>query len=67
MAFGPGGAWERLVSRSPGFRGTTRLRDVQDPRRYLVVEMWAEEGNREAAIREHRSEYQALESSFAEW
>jgi quinol monooxygenase YgiN len=67
LAFGPGGAWSKLFSDSPGFRGTTVLRDETDPRRYLVVDMWDSEDAREQAIVEHQDDYHALMSSFDAW
>ncbi|MBN1811377.1 MAG: antibiotic biosynthesis monooxygenase [Anaerolineae bacterium] len=47
LLFGQGGAWSSLFTRCPGFRGTTLLRDIEDPRRYLAVEFWEKEGQRE--------------------
>jgi len=35
QAYGPGGAWVRLFQAHPGFRGTTLLRDNENPRRYV--------------------------------
>lgn len=46
LVFGPGGAWSQLVAHSPGFRGTTLLRDAHSPRRYLAVDVWDSEAQR---------------------
>lgn len=67
LAYGPGGAWGKLFAGHPGFRGTTLLRDARNPRRYLVIELWEAEGQRERALAERRDEYLGLEASFAAW
>lgn len=67
LAYGPGGAWSQLLSRAPGFRGITLMRDVQDARRYLAIEVWETEARREQALAEHPGEYAALESSLDGW
>jgi hypothetical protein len=40
LAYGPGGAWSNLFGRSSGFRGTTVLCDTENPRRYLIIDLW---------------------------
>ena len=60
LAFGPGGAWSKLFARSPGFRGTTLLRDTQNPRRYLTVDIWDMLELREQALADHEAEYADL-------
>ncbi len=67
LAFGPGGAWGRLFARSTGFGGITLLRDVKNPRRYLMVESWGTEAQRERALTERREDYAQLEAALAEW
>jgi heme-degrading monooxygenase HmoA len=67
LAYGPGGAWSQLFARSPGFRGTTLLRDTRDPRRYLAIDLWDVEAEREQALVEHKTEYARLEAAFDEW
>lgn len=67
LAFGPGGAWSRLFARSDGFQGITLLRDVKNPRRYLMVESWKTEAHRERALAERREESARLEAALAEW
>jgi len=54
LAYGPGGAWSRLFARSPGFRGTTLLRDTKNPRR-------------EQALAEGQAGYSNLDAAFADW
>ncbi len=67
LAYGPGGAWSKLFSRSPGFRGVTLLRDAGNPRRYLSIDFWDSEALREKALTEHSDDYAELDASFTEW
>jgi heme-degrading monooxygenase HmoA len=67
LAYGPGGAWSKLFAQSPGFRGTTLLRDTQNPRRYLTVDIWDTLELREQALAEHKVEYDELDAAFADW
>lgn len=66
LAFGPGGTWSKLVARSPGFRGTMLLCDTQDPRRFLVIDLWDSEAHREQLRAAHGAELAALDAIFAE-
>jgi heme-degrading monooxygenase HmoA len=67
LAFGPGGAWSNLFGRYPGFRGTTLLRDTENPRRYLLIDLWETGAQREQVLAERQAEYSNLEAAFAEW
>jgi heme-degrading monooxygenase HmoA len=67
LAYGPGGAWSNLFARSPGFRGTTVLRDMRNPRRYLTFELWETEAEREQARVERKTEQSVLDASFRDW
>ncbi|MDH7485442.1 MAG: antibiotic biosynthesis monooxygenase [Anaerolineae bacterium] len=67
LAYGPGGAWSRLFARCPGFRGLTLLRDVRNPRRYLAIELWETEAQREQALAEARAGYAELNAALADW
>jgi heme-degrading monooxygenase HmoA len=67
LAYGPGGAWDKLFARHPGFRGTSVLRDTKNPRRYLTIDLWETEGQREQALAESKAEYSDLEAAFGEW
>jgi hypothetical protein len=67
LAFGPGGAWSKLFANCPGFRGTTLLRGTGDPRRYLAIELWDSEEQREQALAERQADYSALDTDFADW
>ena len=67
LAYGPGGAWSKLFTRCPGFRGTTVLRDAKNPRRYLTIDLWETESQREQALAESKAEYSDLEAAFDAW
>jgi heme-degrading monooxygenase HmoA len=67
LAYGPGGAWSKLFARSQGFRGITLLRDTRNPRRYLAVDVWDTESQREQALAEQKAEYSTLDAALADW
>jgi hypothetical protein len=67
LAFGPGGAWSKLFARQPGFRGTTLMRDTNDPHRYLMIDLWDTETQRKQALSEQSTAYENLLASFAGW
>jgi heme-degrading monooxygenase HmoA len=67
LAYGPGGAWSKLFARCPGFRGTTLLRDTKNPRRYLTIDLWDTEAQREQMLAERKEEYTKLDAAFAGW
>ena len=67
LAYGPGGAWSRLFAQCPGFRGTTLLRDTENPRRYMAIEVWDTRAQREQILLERKSEYSDLDAALADW
>jgi heme-degrading monooxygenase HmoA len=67
LAYGPGGAWSKLFAGFSGFRGTTLLRDMKNPRRYLMIDLWETEAQREQVLAERKAEYANLDSTFADW
>jgi hypothetical protein len=67
LAYGPGGAWSKLFARCPGFRGTTLLRDMHNPRRYLTIDLWDTAAQREQVLAEREVEYAGLDAAFADW
>jgi heme-degrading monooxygenase HmoA len=67
LAYGPGGAWSKLFARYPGFRGTTLLRDTKNPRRYLTIDFWDTEAQREQMLAERKAEYSNLDAAFGDW
>lgn len=67
LAYGPGGAWSKLFAKSAGFRGTTLLRDTKNPRRYLTIDFWDTEGQRDQMLAERQAEYAGLQATLAVW
>jgi hypothetical protein len=67
LAFGPGGAWSKVLARCQGFRGTTLLRDVDDPRRYVTVELWDAIALRDNALVENKTAFDELMTAFSTW
>jgi heme-degrading monooxygenase HmoA len=67
LAYGPGGAWSKLFARCPGFRGTTLMRDTKNPRRYLTIDFWDTEAQREQMLAERKTEYSNLHATFGDW
>ena len=67
LAYGPGGAWSKLFARCPGFRGTTLLRDTENPRRYLMIDLWDTVAQREQMLAERKAEYSSLEAALGDW
>ncbi|GAB4541311.1 MAG: hypothetical protein Kow0063_32040 [Anaerolineae bacterium] len=67
LAYGPGGAWSNLLARCPGFRGITLLRDAKNPGRYLAIDFWDTEAQREQALAERETEYSNLDATLGDW
>lgn len=67
LSYGPGGAWSNLFAQCSGFRGTTLLRDMRNPRRYLTVEFWDTGAHREQMLAERKAEYSSLDAAFSDW
>lgn len=67
LAYGPGGAWGKLFSEQPGYRGTTLLRDERDRRKYLTVDFWDSEAMREKMLVKREAEYADLLATFQDW
>jgi hypothetical protein len=43
------------------------LRDTENPRRYLAIDLWETEAQREQALAERKAEYSNLDAAFADW
>jgi quinol monooxygenase YgiN len=65
-AYGPDGAWARLFMAHPGFRGTTLLRDEDNPRRYLTIDSWDTEAHRERMLTNAKARYSDLDEALAD-
>lgn len=65
--YGPNGAWDRLFSRYPGYRGTTLLHDTKNPRRFLTIDTWETMAHRDQMLARSRAEYAELDAAFGAW
>jgi heme-degrading monooxygenase HmoA len=55
--YGPEGEWAEFFRRGRGYVGTELMRDLEVPRRYLVVDRWETKESYRAFVDEHRDEY----------
>ncbi len=55
--YGATGEWAEFFRRSAGYVGTELLRDVETPRRYLVIDRWESRESYNTFVEEHREEY----------
>jgi len=62
-AYGLEGAWAKLFSLSPDYRGTELLRDAYVPGSFLTIDRWTSEEAFRAFRREHDVAYEALDRS----
>jgi hypothetical protein len=63
VAFGPGGAWARLLCRVQGYLGTEFWCEVPASRQYRVRDLW--DGHRD--FESFRSQFQTEYESFGSW
>lgn len=55
------GSWAKLFRGSPGYLGTTLLREAQTPRRYLTIDRWDGTASHQAMRAKTTEEYEALD------
>lgn len=56
-----GGPWGALFAKSPGFRGTSLLRDTQNPRRFLTIDRWESAAAHSTMREQFAREYEDLD------
>ena len=61
--YGPQGAWARLFTLSPAYRGTRLLRDCQRPGFYMTLDEWSSRDAYDTFRRKHAAEYAALDAA----
>jgi hypothetical protein len=66
QAYAPGGSWTRLFEAYPGYRGTTLLRDTENPRRFITIDAWATARDRERMQTEGKAAYVNLDELLAD-
>jgi heme-degrading monooxygenase HmoA len=67
LVFGPGGEWGNLFKACGGFRGATILRDMKKQERYLLVEVWDSEDQRNASLEENETQYDTLKATLSQF
>ena len=67
LVFGPGGAWNKVFGKSEGYRGTTMLNDTHQPNRYLIMDIWDTEIQRDQAIDSRADDYAKLNTDLEGW
>jgi heme-degrading monooxygenase HmoA len=65
-AYGTQGPWTRLFRAYPGYQGTTLLRGIDNPRRYLTIDFWETPGHRKRMLTQARARYSTLDRAFAD-
>jgi hypothetical protein len=65
-AYGPDGAWSRLFQEFPGFLGTTLLRDQENPRRFLTIDVWETGSHRKRMLTQAKGRYSDLDEILAD-
>ncbi|HEY7825621.1 MAG TPA: antibiotic biosynthesis monooxygenase [Candidatus Acidoferrales bacterium] len=59
--YAPDGRWAELFRRAPGYRGTSLLRDAEEPRRYLTIDRWETAAAHQSMRERLAQEYAALD------
>jgi heme-degrading monooxygenase HmoA len=59
--YGPEGGWVRLFRKARGYERTLLVRDGDDPRRYLTIDVWRDAACYEAFRREQEAEHAGLD------
>lgn len=58
------GTWAELFRRSSAYRGTTLLRDPDDPARYLTLDVWDDAASFHRFKKDFAAEYAALDQQM---
>ena len=58
------GTWAVLFRRDPGYRGTTLLRDPEDPARYLTIDAWDAAASFHRFQQQFAAEYAAIDQQM---
>ena len=56
----PDGPWSELFRESPGFVSITLMKELKNPRRFMVADRWTSEAVYEAFKQAHSTRYAAL-------
>jgi heme-degrading monooxygenase HmoA len=61
--YGPEGGWVRLFGQSQEYRGTELVRDAQNRRRYLTLDLWKSRAAYDLFREKQRDQYSALDKA----
>ena len=61
------GDWALFFQKSPAYRGTVLLRDVDTAHRYVTIDVWSDRAAYDAFRREHTAEYEKIDRLCAEF
>jgi heme-degrading monooxygenase HmoA len=59
--YGPQGDWAALFAKAEGYRETQLLRDINNPLRYVTLDLWSSQEAQERFRREYERDYMALD------
>jgi heme-degrading monooxygenase HmoA len=62
QAYGPHGPWVQCFSQSPEYIATELIRDVNDSRRYLTIDLWTSRAAYERFREQNREQYAAIDA-----
>jgi heme-degrading monooxygenase HmoA len=65
QAYGPNGEWAEFFKGARGYIGTELLHDVEQPRRYLVVDRWESSETYNDFLETNREEYMRRSDEMA--
>ncbi len=65
--YGADGAWARLFRESPGYLGTSLLRDDRVPGRFATLDRWRSRADFDRFKAEHAEAYAALDRACEAW
>lgn len=60
-AYAPAGKWAMLMSRHPGYIGTSLLHDTESRNRYVTVDYWKSKFDRDSFRSAFSDEYEQLD------
>ena len=65
-AYGPTGVWATFFEQSEGFVATELNRDLNNPGRYLTLDLWESKAAYDRFRSDHRQEYDAIDAQCEE-
>jgi quinol monooxygenase YgiN len=65
-AYGPNGVWAKFFAQGDGFIRTELNRDLNNPGRYLTLDLWVSKADYDRFRSDHRREYQAIDAQCEE-